>query len=105
MILSQFAKFLQENDDEIIQNKTTLSLLTAWVLSILEKPASTNIEKIIHQEIDFYQNKNGDFFLVAKSESGRKLTQSLYNFALSYEQHLMRKWLEDKKPTDFKQEN
>lgn len=105
MILNQFAKFLQENNDEIIKNKTILSLLTAWVLSILENPAKTNIEKIIHQEIDFYQNKNGDFFLVAKSESGRKLIQTLYNFALSYEQHLMRKWLENKKPEDFKKEN
>ena len=82
MILSEFSKFLQEHDDEIIKNKTTLSLLTAWILSVLEKPAQTNVEKVIHQEIDFYQNKAGDFFLVAKSESGRKLTQALYNYAL-----------------------
>ena len=102
MILSEFSKFLQEHDDEIIKNKTTLSLLTAWILSVLEKPAQTNVEKVIHQEIDFYQNKAGDFFLVAKSESGRKLTQALYNYALSYEQHIMRKWLADKTATDFK---
>ena len=52
--------------------------------------------------IDFYQNKAGDFFLVAKSESGRKLTHALYNYALSYEQHVMRKWLADKNANDFK---
>ncbi len=105
MILGEFSKFLQEHNEEIIKNKTTLSLLTAWILSILEKPAQTNVEKIIHQEIDFYQNKAGDFFLVAKSESGRKLTKALYNYALSYEQHLMRKWLSDKKPKDFNKNN
>ena len=54
MILSEFSKFLQEHNDEIIKNKTTLSLLTAWILSVLEKPAQTNVEKVIHQEIDFY---------------------------------------------------
>jgi len=102
MILSEFSKFLQKHDNEIIENKTTLSLLTVWILSVLEKPAQTNVEKVIHQEIDFYQNKAGDFYLVAKSDSGRKLTKALYNYALSYEQHLMRKWLHDKKPKDFK---
>lgn len=101
MIIGEFAKFLQQKDKEIIENKTTLSLLTVWILSILQKEPQTNIEKIIHKEIDFYQNEAGDFYLVAKSKSGRKLTQSLYNFALSYEQHLMRKWLEDRKPEDF----
>ena len=73
MILSEFSKFLQEHNDEIIKNKTTLSLLTAWILSVLEKPAQTNVEKVIHQEIDFYQNKAGDFFLVAKSRSDTSL--------------------------------
>lgn len=105
MILSEFAKFLQQKDEEIIKNKTTLSLLTVWILSVLQKEPKTNTEKIIHKEIDFYKNEAGDFFLVAKSKSGRKLTQSLYNYALSYEQHLMRKWLEERKPDDFKSEN
>ena len=102
MILAEFAKFLQENEEEIInKNKSCTSLLGLWIKSVLEKKPISNIEKIICTEISLAKNKVGDYFLVAKSESGRALTNSLYNFALSYEQHVLKKWLEDKKPIDF----
>jgi len=102
MILSEFAKFLQDNEQEIIKNKSCTRLLGVWVKSVLEKSPKTNVEKIIHQEIVLAKNKVGDYLLVAKSESGRTLTNALYNFALSYEQHVLKKWLQDKKPSDFK---
>lgn len=103
MILNEFAKYIQNKEEEIVNNKSCTILLGGWIKSVLEKKPKTNVEKIIHQEITLAKNNVGDYLLVAKSESGRTLTNALYNFALSYEQHLMRKWLQDKKPEDFKQ--
>lgn len=102
MILTEFSKFLQENEEKIIEKKSCTSLLGAWIKSVLEQKPKTNIDKIIHTEIALAKNKVGDYLLIAKSESGRTLTNALYNFALSYEQHVLKKWLADKKPEDFK---
>ena len=101
MILSEFAKYLQSNEEKIINNKSCTNLLASWIKIVLKKKPKTNVDKIIHQEIALAENKAGDFLLVAKSESGRTLTNALYNFALSYEQHILKKWLKDKKPDDF----
>lgn len=101
MILNEFAKFLQDNEEEIIDKKSCTSLLSGWVKVVLEKQPKTNVEKIIHTEIALAKNEIGDYLLIAKSESGRTLTNALYNFALSYEQHVLKKWLQDKKPSDF----
>ena len=101
MIIAEFAKYLQEHDKEIIEQKSSCSLLCAWILSILERKPKNNVEKIVHAEIALAQNEYGEFLLVAKSKSGQKLTNALYNFALSYEQHLLRKWLHDKNANDF----
>lgn len=101
MIITEFAKFLQEHEHEIIEKKSCTSLLGQWIKSVLERKPKNNVEKIIHTEIALAKNKAGDYLLVAKSESGRTLTNALYNFALSYEQHVLNKWLQDKKPGDF----
>jgi len=101
MILTEFSKYLQDNEQEIIDKKSCTSLLLQWIKSVLEKKPKTNVEKIIHTEISLAKNKVGDYLLVAKSESGRTLTNALYNFALSYEQHVLKKWLQDKTPKDF----
>ena len=101
MILKEFATFLQENEQKIIEKKSCTMLLGTWVKSVLEKKPKTNVEKIVHQEIALAKNKAGDYLLIAKSESGRTLTSALYNFAMSYEQHVLTKWLHDKKPSDF----
>jgi hypothetical protein len=101
MILAEFAKFLQQNDEKIIKSHSSCSLLCDWIIEILERKPTNNVEKVIHAEIACAKNEVGEFFLVAKSDSGQKLTKALYNFALSYEQHLMRKWLENKKSSDF----
>lgn len=103
MILTEFAKFLQEKEQEIIEEKKSCTkLLSIWIKGILERKPNTNVEKIIHTEITLAQNKVGDYLLIAKSESGRTLTNALYNFAMSYEQHVLNKWLKDKNPSDFK---
>lgn len=102
MILTEFSKYLQEKEQEIVENKSCTRLLSTWIKTILEKNPKNNVEKIIHAEITLAKNNVGDYLLVAKSESGRILTNALYNFALSYEQHVMKKWLNDKIPNDFK---
>lgn len=95
MILSQFAKFLQNHNDELMQHKTTpLELLHQWLYLIIVKNPKSNTEKIIHKEILFAKNDNGDYLIVGKSDSGRKLVTSLINFAKSYENYNKAKWLE-----------
>ena len=102
MILTAFSKYLQAHKEEIIKNKSCTKLLFQWIKDILARTPKTHVEKIIHTEIAIATNKVGDCLLIAKSKSGRTLTQSLYNFALSYEHYLLNQWLLDKKATDFK---
>ena len=103
MILSEFSKYLQQFDDEITQNKTSANkVLCRWINEIVYKNPKNNIDKIVHKEITYAQNKEGDFLIVGNSPSGRVLVNALYNYALSYENFLMSRWLENKKPKDFK---
>lgn len=102
MILREFSKYLQERNEELITNKTTTTkLLCEWVRYVINKNPKNNIDKIVHKEIILAENNSNDFFIVGKSESGRILVNALYNFALSYENYIMQKWLSDKKPQDF----
>ncbi len=103
MILKEFSIYLQERNQDIISNKTTTTkLLCDWIRFVINKNPKNHIDKIVHREIMLAENKNGDFLIVGKSESGRVLANALYNFALSYEHYIMNKWLQDKKPNDFK---
>ena len=102
MILTAFSKFLQEHNDDLIESKTTCTkLLCEWIKMVIYKNPKNNVDKIVHKEIMLAENTGGDFLIVAKSESGRTLINALNNFALSYENYLMSKWLADKKPHHF----
>jgi len=102
MIIQEFSKYLQNRNEDIISGKiTTTKLLCEWVKLVIKKNPKNNIDKIVHKEIMLAENNSNDFFLVGKSESGRVLVNALYNFALSYENYVMQKWLLDKKPKDF----
>lgn len=102
MIITEFSKYLQQHNDELIQNKTTAQkLLCQWIREVIYKSPKNNVEKIIHCEIMLAENKAGDFLIVGKSDSGRVLINALNNFALSYENYIMSKWLSDKKPHHF----
>jgi len=106
MILSAFSKYLQEHNDDLFQNKTTATkLLTEWIRMVIYKNPKNNIDKIVHKEIMLAENSNGDFLIVGKSESGRVLVNALNNFALSYENYIMSKWLSDKQPHHFTNTN
>ena len=97
MILKEFSQYLQENLD-----KSSVLLLNDWLKNKTESLAITNIDKIIQTEIYIAKNKYNDSLLIGKSESGRKLIASLYNFALSFEQQKLARWIHYKNATDFK---
>ena len=95
MILTNYAKYLQTHESEILSQKTSaLELLHKWLETVINKTPETNTEKIIHKEILYAKNAQGDYFISGKSDSGRKLVTTLINSAKSYENHLRAKWLE-----------
>ena len=95
MIISEFAKFLQEHDDELLTRKTTpMKLFIVWLKKVINKNPKNNIEKIIHKEILYCENENGDCIIVGKSDSGRVLVSALIKFAKSYDNYTHSKWLE-----------
>lgn len=95
MIISEFAKYLQEHNDDLLTHKTTpLKLLYKWLKTVINKNSKTNIDKIVHKEILYCENKNGDYLIVGKSDSGRVLVSALIKFAKSYENYNHAKWIE-----------
>ncbi len=102
MILQEFSTYLKQFSDDITQNKITATkVLCQWIHVVINKNPKNHVDKIVHKEIMLAENKYGDFLIVGKSESGRVLVNALYNYALSYENFLMSRWLENKKPKDF----
>lgn len=102
MILSEFAKYIQRFDEDITKNKTTaLKVLCCWIKLVINKNPKNHVDKIVHKEIMLAENKQGDFIIVGKSPSGRVLVNALQNYAISYENFLMSRWLANKKPQDF----
>lgn len=102
MILKEFSSYLQKRNEDIVTNKTSATkLLCEWIELVINKNPKNNIDKIIHKEIMLAANKSGDFLIVGKSKSGRVLVNALYNFALSYEHYIISKWLQNKNPNDF----
>ena len=97
MILKEFSQYLQDNLEE-----SAVILLNKWIKTKIETPALSNVDKIIQKEIYIAKNKYYDFLLIGKSDSGRILIKSLYNFSLSFEQQKVARWIHNKNATDFK---
>lgn len=94
MIITEYAKFLQEHDQELLTRKTTaLKLLHKWLRTVINKNPKNNIDKIVHKEILYCENPNGDYVIIGKSDSGRVLVSALIKFAKSYENYSHAKWL------------
>jgi len=98
MIIKAFATFLQSYEEDI----PAVILLSKWVKTILEKEPTNNIERIIHHEISISKNNIGMFILTGKGKSGRILIESLYSFALSFEQQKFTRWVHKTQASDFK---
>lgn len=96
MILKSFSDFLKKNDG-ISATKS----LFLWLCSKKNNNPLENVDKIINKELYFAKNKKKDVLIIAKSDSGRRMMKSLYNFSLSYEQYKLAKWLHEKKSSDF----
>ena len=96
MILKEFSKYLQANKD-----KDSVKLLNEWLIEHLNKPSLEKVDIILQTELYFAKNNNNKTLIIAKRESGRTLLNALYNFALSFEQYKMAKFLHDKKSNDF----
>ncbi len=97
MILKEFSEFLQKNEE-----KPSVSLLYVWLKMKIESPAKSNVDRILQKEIYIAKNNVGNFLFIGKSPTGRKLIQSLYNFALSFEQQKMSRWVHNQKANNFK---
>ena len=95
MILAEYSKFLQQHNEELMTHKTApLELLHDWLFTVINKNPKNNVEKIVHKEILYAQNFDGEYIIIGKSPSGRKLVKSLINFAKSYDNYNRAKWLE-----------
>lgn len=80
MILEHFSKILKKT-----KTKKYIKTLSLWLKKRISKPAKTKCDRIIQKECWYAKNKNGDFLIIPKSETGRNLTKSLYNYILSLE--------------------
>ena len=99
MIIKAFSDYLKNfNSSEI----PSVVLLSKWLRIILSKEPENNTEKIIHREIIFIKNRRGVFLLAGKDANGSVLMESLYKFALSYDNHKFSKWIHKIKASDFK---
>ena len=78
MILKYFSDYLQENDIE-----PTIKTLCLWLKEKLHNPPKCHGDKVIQAEIYLAENKNGEFCLIGKSDTGRNLIKALYNYTLS----------------------
>ncbi len=97
MILKEFSKYLQSNKD-----KNSVNLLNEWIIARLQRNSLDKIDNILKAELYLLKNNNEKTLIIAKSETGRTLLTALYNFALSFEQYKLAKFLHYKKSSDFK---
>lgn len=98
MIIKAFSDYLKEFNSDI----PCVIILSRWLKEKLSKHPKNNIERIIHNQISLYINKKGKFMIVGNNKDGKILLESLYTFALSYEQQNFSRWVHNKKASDFK---
>ena len=98
MILKEFAKYIQDFNVEV----PAVILLSRWIREKIAKHPEDNVDRVVQKEIALLKNKRGLFLLLGRSDSGRRLLESLYEYALSYDNHKFSKWVHKLKATDFK---
>ena len=96
MILKEFSEYLKSNEKE-----SSVKLLYRWLREKLETLPQSNVDRIIKTELYSATNGYGDFLIIAKRETGRKLIKALYNFALSFEHQKIARYFHNIKPENF----
>ena len=97
MILKAFSQHLHKINAEV----PAVIFLSKWLRENISKKPENNVEKILNRELSLFKNKRGFFMITARSDSGRQLLESLYEFALSYDSHKFNRWLHKLKASDF----
>ena len=112
MILEAFAKYLHAADPTIPAG----TILARWLWERLTKPPETLTDRVLRSEIEAsLKVRKGryeslppgtlvsvpSYNFAGKSDSGRRLLKSLYEYALSYEQQKWSRWVHKVKATDF----
>ncbi len=111
MILEAFARYLQSAPPEL----SAESVLARWLWERLSIPPETAVDRVLHCEIGITVprargekltieagSKGRHYAFKGLSDSGRKLLNSLHQYALSYEQQKWARWVHGLKASDFK---
>jgi hypothetical protein len=111
VILEAFAKYLHTADPEL----PAATVLARWLWERLSQPPETAVDQVLHCEIAIAIGKRGGkeilrfegtgsgraYVFNGQSDSGRKLLNSLHQYALSYEQQKWSRWVHKVKASDF----
>ncbi len=111
MILEAFAKYLQSADQELPAS----AILARWLWERLSVPPENQVDRVLHCEISltgiaadsdqalkFHSTVDDRTYVFSGlSASGRKLLNTLYHYALSYEQQKWARWVHKVKASDF----
>lgn len=112
MILEAFAKYLQSADP----NTPAHSILLRWLWERLSFPAQNNVDRVIRHEVSLQRLDSSEpdcdayldectgtrYSFHPQSKSGGRLLNSLYEYAMSYEQQKWSRWVHCVKASDFK---
>ena len=97
MIIKEFSKYVQNFNADI----PAVILLSRWMRERISKTPKNNVDRVLHKEVALLRNKRGFFLMFGRSDSGRKLLESLYEYALSYDNYKFSKWVHKLKASDF----
>ena len=97
MILKAFSRYIQKFNADI----PAVILLSKWLRENFSKKPKNNVERILQKETVFLKNQQGLFLIIGRSDSGRRLLESLYQYALSYDNYKFSKWVHKLKASDF----
>ncbi len=97
MILEAFSQHLKQQDDKISAD----IILLQWLREKLKVEPEDNTDRILHAEIEFSSDENGNIIFKGKAKSGKILLEALFNYAQSYEQQKFGRWVHKLKASDF----
>jgi hypothetical protein len=117
VILEAFAQYLHSAD----RNLAATDVLGKWLWEKLNAPAINNVDRVLHCEMTFcavktMRREGGEedflpryagtgskesYVFKGKSDSGRRLLRSLYEYCLSYEQQKWARFVHGLKASDF----